>query len=346
MNDRKDKLDATLKGAEGLSVGQREQLAKLAQFKPTAIGLSCVKVMSMPEVNSLEPVYIVQVGKSGNGELGWFSEYGLGETPVEFRDFTGEERERLIYAQKKLKLPSLVAVHLVMNKGMNQGEMRAIYGQPGDEVQIPGLLSLGKLSMQGKTLLAVELRRRGVKVVNLDEFSEENLDSYWGLLGGNPQSLTTEEAVERILAGIGREKKEKGDWTMMKALDRLAGVFVEGNRPEAVVCDMPGYRIPVEGEEARMRNVFDLVGEGGMIMIMLGRFEGVEQQTESRIDWWVIEDYMSGIDRVWSLYVDLARSQEGLFESLMANDVGGVEWRYDLFKAQMEIARQRLGGTE
>ena len=284
-----------------------EELRKLSEFKPTAIGWEHGNVMSYPDVDgATTPVCICQFGGDNvRYQLDWFLVHGKNDPPVEFRSFTDEESEAMRYGMGVLRLPAPVVTHAVMNRKMGMAEMEAKFGRPADVMtEVPSLISLGRESLQGKTVLAAELQRRGETVVSLCGFSGDNLEDYSEALGDDPTNLTTEEAVEKMLLMVEAKskvgKKEKRDWTAMKALDKLCEVFEKGNRPPLVICDMPGYRMPPEGEVGRMPNVFDFMTERSMAMINIVRMGDQSYDKTDRLDWRVIEDYC----QQWELIKD------------------------------------------
>ncbi|MFZ2152899.1 MAG: hypothetical protein WAV41_02465 [Microgenomates group bacterium] len=318
-----------------LNEKQLLDLERLRDFQPTAIGWDTGNVVSYPDVTSeMKPVHICQFGGEEIGfPLGWFAEYGRGNPPVESRNFSDEERENLAFGVSVLRLPGLVAVHAVMNKGMTIAQMEEFFGKPENgNVEIPVLVSLGKASLQGKTVLAAELWRRGEKVISLGGFSGDNLEQYLEALGEHPEKLTTSEAVDKILRMVEEKTtsgiKEKRNWTAAKALDKLAEVFKDGNRPEMVVCDMPGYKLPKEGEMGRMANVFDFIADRSMTMVNLWRMDGEGLQTESRLDYRVVDDYCQQWEKVGGDVYRIALRQQYLFIDLVEGN--SESFSYDM----------------
>lgn len=303
--------------------------------------------MSYPDVTpEMEPIYICQFGgEEIEFPLGWFAEYGKGDPPVEFRNFSDEERESLAFGVGVLRLPGLVVVHAVMNKGMTVEQMEEFFGKPEKtDGEVPVLASLGKASLQGKTVLASELWRRGEKVVSLGGFSGDNLEQYLEALGEHPEDLTTPEVVDRILRMVEEKSasgvKEKRNWTATKALDKLAEVFKDGNRPEMVICDMPGYKLPNEGEMGRMANVFDFMADRSMTMVNLWRMDGEGLQTKSRLEYRVVDDYCRQWEMVKGDVYRIALRQQYLFMDL----VGGSSEAFSHDMACWRMEYQSLGG--
>lgn len=321
-SEARARLEASM-AAEPLSAGQIEQLRRLAEFTPTVIGRQVMAIVAYPEVDgSNEAVFMPQmIGQRLLLTLDWWEEFGMGR--VEYRDFTDNERRRLVFAHQKLGLPMVVATHLVMNKKMTTGEMEETYGQAGGGKRAV-IVALGTLSMQGKSMLAIEMKKRGEVVVDLDKFSGASMEDYIEALGEGWREMTTEEMVAKIkeVAGRGGLANSQRPWTLIEALDKLAAVYKDGNRPELVVCDMPGYRIPVEGEEARLFNGFDFLRDRGMTGIRLERFEGGKLLSEEKISWRVIDDYLKLWEGGWrQACLEIAEMEETLF--------GDVVWDND-----------------
>jgi len=329
-----------------LNEKQLLDLERLRDFQPTAIGWALGNVVSYPDVTpEMQPIHICQFGGEDiEFPLGWFAEYGKGDPPVEFRNFSDEERESLAFGVGTLRLPGLVVVHAVMNKGMTMAQMEEFFGKPGQkEVEVPVLVSLGKASLQGKTVLAAELWRRGGNVISLGGFSGDNLEQYLEALGENPSELTTPEAVDKILTMVEEKSasgvREKRNWTAARALDKLCEVFKNGNRPEMVICDMPGYKLPNEGEMGRMANVFDFMAERSMTMVNLWRMDGEGLQTESRLDYRVVDDYYKQWEEVKADVYRIALRQQYLFMDLVEGD--SENFSHDM--ACWGIEYQKLG---
>ncbi|MBI2465295.1 hypothetical protein HYV64_04085 [Candidatus Shapirobacteria bacterium] len=231
-----------------------------------------------------------------------------------------------------------------MNKGTTSEELEKRYGRPAEDINIPGLISLGKFSMQGKTMLAVELRRMGMEVVAMSGFSDDNLDIYWAELGENPYDLTRKEAIEKILDRFKRddrkEEQNKPLWNARLAIDNLAKVFEGGNRPEMVICDMPGRRIPKEGEDARITNIFDFIAEHSMTMIGLNRYGPNGVEFGSEIDWRVVDDYVNHFEHIKDFLLRTEMIRGCLFEDMIYGDIKQYSQDFMAWVISREVLQQ------
>lgn len=170
-------------------------------------------------------------------------EAGVGQLEI-----AKEQINTMMSAVMQLGLPSLIATHLVVNRGMSLEQIVADYrGEESRESSC--LLGLYGFPHQGKSSFGEALRQQGEIVVDIDEFSK-----------GNRQ------------------------WTAGEALDRIAEVFKKGNRPEMIIVDMPGYKVnPETGEGERDPDVFDFMARFGMESLEVYREVLAEEKGEKII---------------------------------------------------------------
>lgn len=219
------------------------------------------------------------------------------------RGFTNDEKESFLFGINILKLPGLVVIHELMNNGMTKEGMEIKYGRPPEDTKRPAIISLGKTSYEGKTMLATVMKMNGIEVVNLDHLStdQEVLDGYEKIAQGRKDVKAIVESIQQGLKGEVEWTKETKDWTARNALDELCKVFAKTEdgevvRPEMVVCDLSGYRTWNVGESGRMINIIDFIRDYSMTCIQLARFEfGREGNKITRsgqeVDYREIEDY-------------------------------------------------------
>lgn len=218
--------------------------------------------------------------------------------------FSIEQKEMFLFGMNVLKLPGLVVIHEVMNNGISKEEMETKYGRPLEGTERPAIISLGKTSYEGKSILTTVMKQNGITVVDLDGFSgeHETLGGYSSVSGESQDPKVITRKVQESFNQSNLEIKQgTTSWTGRDVLDKLCESFTMGQngevlRPEMVICDLSGYKIWNVSEEGRMINVIDFIRDYSMTCVQLARFEfdkdgNKKSRSGTEVDPREMEDY-------------------------------------------------------
>ena len=201
---------------------------------------------------------------------------------------TPEQKQTLIFATYNLRLPPLVATHLVCNQGLNIGQIQSQYGKPLSD-NTPILLTVYGPSCAGKSTFLAVLEKvfpnSPLQIANLDGFSSQNLDYARQVFEGidtppfSPHQLEgLNNTIDTLVNALKTDLKQQTSWpppsqyTAKEALDKLCQFYQHGQRPPILLADMPGRRLDHQtGQPTDPENVFDWLAQFSAPEIALSR---------------------------------------------------------------------------
>ena len=201
---------------------------------------------------------------------------------------TPEQKQTLIFATYNLRLPPLVATHLVCNQGLNIGQIQSQYGKPLSD-NTPILLTVYGPSCAGKSTFLAVLEKvfpdSPLKIADLDGFSPQNLDyARRGLQSICTPSFSPNHlndlnvTITTLVTALQTQLKQQTNWppppqyTAREALNKLCQFYQNGHRPPILLADMPGRRLNHQtGQPTDPENVFDWLAQFSAPEIALSR---------------------------------------------------------------------------
>lgn len=308
-----------------------ERLRKLAEFRPKAIGLNVNFVATFPDTDgkpvAVDCVALVPWEGHNDFEPGYLEFFKENELPIDFVDFDPVQKESIVYAREVLKVPMITAIHEIMNNGKTKEELEEMFGIPDEDTETPAVISIGKTSRLGKTMLAAILRTQGEEVVGLGGFSGDGVDVYYEAATKDREDPTVEEAVTNMIDCAGKSKNKASRPTAREALDRLSKQLAGGRRPELVICDMPGMRLPDDGGDPRMVSAYDAIRDYSMTCFQLGRV-GPDGQplAEETITPGEVQDYVDCFRSIREQLITIHRKKDENFVNMVKGNYD--QWEY------------------
>ncbi len=226
-----------------------------------------------PATGDRSDVLRVQIPRFGGMQSVVGVENGFGNCrETMFCEISEIRSKEIVRVMNECKLPPVIAVHLMLNKGMSFEEVVEEYGVRKDEEKTPILIGIYGPSMQGKSLASgIFCTANNVPLIDLDGFVEkEGAAHYSTILEGidwksKKSSAEALERVKKYYEGKGESSwsKTRPNWNVWMALDKLCEDYKQicsgEELPELIICDMHGFRLSENEEEMRKWNPLDLM---------------------------------------------------------------------------------------
>ncbi len=179
------------------------------------------------------------------------------------------QAETMSWAVSDLGLPVVVAVHAVLNQGMDKNQMREMFGEARIGETISTVVALTGPARAGKSMFARYMEiKYGVTSVSADGYGAVTLAKY-------KEARTIRDLLSMKINDI----RGSGEWSVTMALDAIVEEYRDGKRPAVLIVDFPGYHIDENGMMTRPKSTIDVLGKQGMLSVAMSRYRG-ENDTE------------------------------------------------------------------